>query len=555
MDRIAEIRQILAERAGELTDTEIAELQAELHTLADERLDQEQPTDQDLEDLDAIAELLEGLTNEVAARETAAAERAERAAELNRRIRGEAADGDGGDDGEGGDAPVAEEETEPVAAAATPARPRIANVNARRPRSVTPAPTPAVSGNVADWGLVAGANAPGTPAGSPIRDERQLAEVFLQGWGAFDGAHEGAPRKVMLASKRATYSADRTLDDSIEGNLRKLNALTSTQALAASGGVCAPTEVHYDLPIVGTAQRPVRDEMMLRMGAGRGGVRLINPPTLTDVSAGVGVWTNTTDTTPGGNTKSFATVTCPSPTETFVEAIYRALRYGNFRANFFPEQIAAWAELQMTAHARFAETRLLTAIGTGSKQLAVGQILGTARDLLTNLDRIVSRFRNYHRAPNTTFRLGLPHWVKDQIRSDIARQMPVGTVDETLALADAEIERWIAVRNVNVTWFLDGESGQLLQAQNDQAAVNGWPSTVYAYIYPEGTWVFLDGGQLDLGLVRDSTLNSTNDVQTFFETFEASAFHGIESYRVNMDFCPQGTYSAPAAITPCTTGS
>lgn len=34
-----------------------------------------------------------------------------------------------------------------------------------------------------------------------------------------------------------------------------------------------------------------------------------------------------------------------------------------------------------------------------------------------------------------------------------------------------------------------------------------------------GTWIYLDGGVLDLGLVRDSQLNSGNDFQIFGETF------------------------------------
>lgn len=33
--------------------------------------------------------------------------------------------------------------------------------------------------------------------------------------------------------------------------------------------------------------------------------------------------------------------------------------------------------------------------------------------------------------------------------------------------------------------------------------------------------VYIDGGVLDLGIVRDSTLNSTNDYHVFGETFEA----------------------------------
>ena len=39
-------------------------------------------------------------------------------------------------------------------------------------------------------------------------------------------------------------------------------------------------------------------------------------------------------------------------------------------------------------------------------------------------------------------------------------------------------------------------------------------------IFPEGEFLHLDAGTLDLGIVRDSTLNSTNDFQIFGENFE-----------------------------------
>lgn len=43
------------------------------------------------------------------------------------------------------------------------------------------------------------------------------------------------------------------------------------------------------------------------------------------------------------------------------------------------------------------------------------------------------------------------------------------------------------------------------------------------FAMPQGTFVFIDGGTLGLGIVRDSVLNSTNDFQVFGETFRAAA--------------------------------
>jgi hypothetical protein len=42
----------------------------------------------------------------------------------------------------------------------------------------------------------------------------------------------------------------------------------------------------------------------------------------------------------------------------------------------------------------------------------------------------------------------------------------------------------------------------------------------------------LDGGTLDLGIIRDSSLVGTNDYKMFIETFEGIANVGIESLRI-----------------------
>ncbi len=63
--------------------------------------------------------------------------------------------------------------------------------------------------------------------------------------------------------------------------------------------------------------------------------------------------------------------------------------------------------------------------------------------------------------------------------------------------------------------------------------------------------MYVDGGVLELGIVRDSTLNSHNDYQIFGETFENVAFLGLQSIECVSTFCPNGVVSAPAAPSGC----
>ena len=63
-------------------------------------------------------------------------------------------------------------------------------------------------------------------------------------------------------------------------------------------------------------------------------------------------------------------------------------------------------------------------------------------------------------------------------------------------------------------------------------------------IYPTGSWLHLDAGELNLGVVRDSSLNSTNDFQIFAEGWENVAYVGVESDCIATAVCPSGTFSA-----------
>lgn len=454
----------------------------------------------------------------------------------------------------------AEEVAEPIAATSAPVVSRVA---ARRPPSTRPR-TPQLPAALEDWGLVAAANAPGIQAGARIKRPEQLADLFQEAFDATRG-YRGANSKMKLASRgwarpEAMYGEARTLDGNAKSNEKKIKAVvnaqtTSRQALLATGGICAPVPQTYDLPVLGEDGRPFRDRALVRFGADRGGISTIPPPVITELEDSISFWTEANDVTPSDPvTKPCLTVTCPDEDEDLVDAIVRCLRTGNFRARFFPEQLEAWMRLAATQWARQAEVRHITAVGTGSTQVTTGQLLSAFRDVLAALDRALASQQNFYRDYSTSWTWAAPKWLQDMLRTDVARQLPVGNVMETLALADATIAQAFAVRGISPVWIYDGEAGQMFGPQGDGALAN-WPSHVISYLYPTGSWLFLDGGSLDLGIVRDSTLNSTNDFQLFAESFEGVHFHGTTSLRLDMDLCPDGSVQAAVDADPCTIGS
>lgn len=466
------------------------------------------------------------------------------------------------------EAEVEVEEPVKVAASAKPVARRVeARGNPTAPRT---APAKRDERMVLRASANAAAFGPGTILDSPDK----IARVFQEAIRA-SANYEGPAQDIILGSYGAwdaaeIYGEERTLRDNARDNQRKLEKLMASvgldyeghvvdqQKLAASGGPCAPAQVRYDQPVIGTNARPVRDGLVL-VGADRMGIRTIPPPQMTDVTGGSTTWTKANDTTPSSpTTKNCLTMTCADEDETWVDAIVQCLKVGNYRQRNFPEQIQAWLAKAAQYAARVAETKMLTSIGTGSTQVTVaatGNELGTARNILTTLDRATSRMRSRYRLdPNYPFTFMAPFWLKDNMITDLTREVP-GATAERLATSEAEINRFLAAKMVNVTWFLDGESGQVYGAQSDGALL-GWASHVISYLFPTGQWLALDGGSLDFGITRDATLNATNDFVIMSEFFEnVHQVYLADSLRLDIDICPNGKTSLPVAIDPCTAGS
>jgi hypothetical protein len=78
----------------------------------------------------------------------------------------------------------------------------------------------------------------------------------------------------------------------------------------------------------------------------------------------------------------------------------------------------------------------------------------------------------------------------------------------------------------------------------DATALNEFPDTFRWFLFAEGTFLFLDGGTLDLGIIRDSGLVGTNDYKMFVETFEGLAKVGIESLAITSTISINGAAAA-----------
>jgi hypothetical protein len=210
------------------------------------------------------------------------------------------------------------------------------------------------------------------------------------------------------------------------------------------------------------------------------------------------------------------------------------IKVGNLMGRFTPEWLNAQQSLIDVAAARMAELELLKVIDADSVAATSAQVLGATRDLLTTLDRVNAGYRYRNRLDNTTqLRNVLPAWVREMVRADRAMELAHGDTDANIAVTDAQVHSYFSSRNVTPVWMLEDIAGNMGGAQA-AGPVKDFPATFVMYIYAEGTYQFLDGGRIDLGVVRDSTLNSTNDYEIWREDFEGIAKRGNESLKVTV---------------------
>lgn len=413
--------------------------------------------------------------------------------------------------------------------------------------------------------ITAGADVPGVTAGTPLKDTLEVAEAFQKRLHSLRHVHGGDGEQHIVASFHQEFPEDRflTTSDSLE-NTHRIQSVTSQEAIVAAAGICLPLETRYDLGCdVGVTDRPVRDSLA-RFGADRGGIRFFSAPTLAQESPAfadaTGFWRGdgsdpnsgtwhtygpdrTTQTSPADQ-KPCLEMNCVAENTAYIEAITLCLTFNNLTARTFPELIKRQNELALVAHARVAENALLAQIEAGSTAVtAQAQVVGATREILNLFERASAAYRFKHRIGNTPLRAIIPSWVRNLLRADLVLQMP-GDGLELFDIAESRIDAWFRSRGINVTWHIDGVGPAAVDADGAGSGVAlefVFPDAIEFALFAEGTWLFLDGGTLDLGVIRDSSLVATNQYKQFVESFEGVANIGCDSFWVTANYEPCGS--------------
>lgn len=513
----------------------------------------------DPEALATLSKLVEGVNRvraEKARRDEVRTNAQQEAAKLRAQVHGdpEADEDEGEDDGDveaddtveaaAPEAPVAEPTQIAAAAAPRVTTPGPVRLNISMAEVRRRAPQPDVAPRLA---ITAAADVPKIHAGHQFETVQELATAF----------HERAKSAALTASGEASGPKVATIHRQYQHNVsvntseaqmaQIIKSLTDPQSLVAAGGWCAPSEVSYDFFDI-TCEDGMID--LPTFGVSRGGIRWPTSPGLADVFTGAftnltnpWLWTETDDilAATGAGVKPCVRVPCPAFNDARLEDYGICLTAGNLTDAAFPEAIEHQLGLLQSAHYHAMNQRYIALVIAMSTVVATGGFFDDASAISADLPFAVEwaaiDYRTRHgMCENAVLEVILPKWARAAMRGDLAYRTGV----DLLAVTDLQIDNYFDVRSVRVQWVNDWQVRGTDQP-GGAVATTLIPTTVRFAIYAAGTFGLGNGPSLDLGVVRDSTLNSKNDhTAAWSEEAHLIAKFGNESRVYTVSICAAG---------------
>lgn len=528
-DELVEARQGLVEAGKQLG--------------ADIKAGEVEDAEKAMEDVDRLATAVQAIDVEAETRSAAAAETDAKLAESMSVFDDDESNGE-----ETETASVNETDTadgDPNAEATVDEKPKakvasVADIARRRkppaPKQTRPLVASAVGGNGS------------TQMGQPFGDHTELAQAM---WDAHRRGPNGAQTvaRVRLDTPFQLGSDEEANYNLVEQVKRDYQRQVGTAMDAGrpvatvAAGFCAPAQPVYDYLQAGS-----RDGIFTapELTASRGRFTFPELFNIRDLQVQNGVaWETTSTMDEDAVEKPCYTVACGDGITATVQAYSDCIKFSNFDSQFWSERVTHVTGQVAIAHDHEVNVALLLDIvGDARTETAVDGFTngGTWAQTIQSVALHGAYVRNRYRLPiNSVLEAIIPAYVLDAL---IADQVARSATTE-YGMARAAVEAAFARARINVQWVYDWQ---------ELAAAN-WPATFNYLLWPAGHVLKLNGGTLNLGVVRDSTLNVANDFQVFNETFDGHAIVGPGvMYVTGVNLCPTGEASSNAALS-CADGS
>jgi hypothetical protein len=411
--------------------------------------------------------------------------------------------------------------------------------------------------------VTASVDIPGVARGEGLTSLAALADVTARKAKSMP-VTQGQPSEQLVASVRNEFSHsvdNRTTRGEMRELISYLTGPDKQAALVAGGGWCAPSEPRYDFFDIACESGLID---LPTFGVTRGGIQFPVSPSLADALGGgtafagfaqgtfsntsqPWLWTEADDiaAATGSPTKPCMRVPCSDMDEERLELYGYCLTAGNLTDDAWPEATQNTLRLLMSAHAHIINARLIAlmlARPTAATSITGGAATDAAAPRIYNAVGLAATdYRaRYGMCIDDVLEVVLPYWARDVIQADLAWKAGVELGDIPLS----EVNRYFTARNIAVQWVNDWQVRGASQFGN-ATKMQAWPTTVDFLIYAAGTFIHGNGMTLDLGVIRDSVLNETNDhTAAWSEEAHLIAKVGHESRRYTVGFNVNGSTSA-----------
>jgi hypothetical protein len=402
------------------------------------------------------------------------------------------------------------------------------------------------------------ADIPGFAMNQRFGSNTAVADAFIARARALPPTRN-APNYVGVASIKNSFDTvlnDRTPAADVEAAIKRMtdsSALWGDDGITtAGGGWCTPPVNRYAFFDMSCEDGGID---LPTMGIERGGINFPTSPSLADVFTGEftngtnpWLWTETDDilTVTGSVNKPCVRVPCPAFTPVRLECYGICLTAGNLTDNAYPEATQHQISLLNSALFHASNTRyiqqmvnLSTTIVTGGQGGA-----GVISPVLYMVELAAEDYRTrFGMCQTEVLEVVLPHWIIAAMRADATKRTGVDMV----GITDNMIADWFDMRHVRAQFVSDWQvrTTGLPGFTTAGAGFNSWPTTVDFMIYAAGTFIRGNGMTLNLGVVRDSTLNAENDhTALWMEECHLIARFGPQSRQYRVNICADGTTGA-----------
>jgi subtilisin family serine protease len=390
--------------------------------------------------------------------------------------------------------------------------------------------------------ITAAADVPDFATGSKMSNLDAVSTALvnrMRGFGAPSGDGVGEDlRHAGVASFRLDFPAELTIDRHSDDMEVLTHASKETRlpggSLVAAGGWCAPSETLYDLCAGETTEGILS---IPEVNVSRGGIKYTRGPDFSAIYTAVG-FCQTEAQAISGTAKTCVTVPCPPFVEVRLDACGLCIKAPILTNAAYPELIQRWVSGALVAHQHKMNAKVIQAIATGSTAKTSVGLGAVATDTLDALTLYGDQLKQKYRLSlNSSLEVVVPFWVKDAIKTDIARRNAIATE----VVTDAVVAAHFAAFNLNVQYVYDVQELPYVDGTAPVTDADKWPTTFDALMYPAGTWVKGTADVINLNAVYDAAELATNTYTAlFFEQGILTAQLCYDSYKVTLPVCTAG---------------